>query len=158
VSLAQDCPTLSYFKVVDSANWRKAQIKIARLHAKISNIRKDTLHKLTNYLAKNHSQIVIEDLNVSGMLKNGKLASSIADMGFFEFRRQLGYKCKLYGSKLIIADRWFGSSRTCSNCGWYNSELKLGDRVFSCPDCGLVLDRDLNASINLANTASHAEL
>ena len=92
-----------------SKNWRKAQLKIARLHARITNIRKDTIHKLTTYLAKNHSQIVIEDLNVSAMLKNGKLAKAIADMGFYEFRRQLEYKCKLYGSELTISDRWFPS-------------------------------------------------
>lgn len=145
-------------KIIGSANWRKAQIKIARLHARIANIRKDTLHKLTTYLAKNHSQIVIENLNVLGMLQNGKLSKAIADMGFYEFRRQLDYKCKLYGSELIVADRWFGSSRTCSNCGWYNSDLKLSDRVFCCSDCGLIIDRDFNASLNLANTVSHTEL
>ncbi len=160
-------------KVIGSANWKKAQIKIARLHRRIANIRKDTLHKLTNYLAKNHSQIVIEDLNVSGMLKNHKLAKAIADMGFYEFRRQLEYKCKLYGSQLIIADRWLPSSKTCSNCGWYNQDLKLSDRWFLCVGCGSFLDRDWNASLNLedfssgrgnlarrvlANTASHAEI
>ncbi|MGK7952773.1 MAG: RNA-guided endonuclease InsQ/TnpB family protein [Xenococcaceae cyanobacterium] len=145
-------------KVIGSANWKKAQIKIARLHQRIANIRKDTLHKLTTYLAKNHSQIVIEDLNVSGMLKNRKLAKAIADMGFHEFRRQLEYKCKLYGSQLIIADRWLPSSKTCSNCGWYNKDLKLSDRWFLCVDCGSFLDRDWNASLNLANTASHAEI
>lgn len=102
-------------KEVRSNNWKKAQIRIAKLHAKIANIRKDALHKLTTYLAKNHGEIVIEDLNVSGMLKNSKLAKAIADMGFFEFRRQLEYKCQLYGSKLIIADRFFPSSKTCSN-------------------------------------------
>ncbi len=137
-------------KVIGSANWKKAQIKIARLHRRIANIRKDTLHKLTTYLAKNHSEIVIEDLNVSGMLKNGKLAKAIADMGFHEFRRQLEYKCQLYGSKLIIADRFFPSSKTCSNCGWYNPDLKLSDRWFCCVSCGSFIERDWNASINLS--------
>ncbi len=137
-------------KKIGSNNWKRAQLKIAKLHAKIANIRKDTLHKLTTYLAKNHSQIVIEDLNVSGMLKNGKLAKAIADMGFYEFRRQLEYKCQLYGSKLIIADRWFPSSKTCSNCNWHNPELKLSNRWFLCVGCGSFIDRDWNASINLS--------
>ena len=154
-------------KVIGSANWKKAQIKIARLHRRIANIRKDTLHKLTTYLAKNHSQIVIEDLNVSGMLKkrcdpaptkgareraprNRKLAKAIADMGFHEFRRQLEYKCKLYGSQLIVADRFFPSSKICSNCGWYNPDLKLSDRWFLCVECSSFIERDWNASINLS--------
>lgn len=108
---------LNRHKVIGSSNWKKAQNKIARLHRKIANIRSDTLHKLTTILAKNHGVIVIEDLNVSGMMKNRNLAASIADMGFYEFRRQLTYKCKFYGSSLIVADRWFPSSKTCSNCG-----------------------------------------
>ncbi len=145
-------------KLIGSANWKKVQVSIAKLHAKIANIRQDTIHKLTTYLAKNHSQIVIEDLNVSGMLKNGKLAKAIADMGFYEFRRQLEYKCKLYGSELIIADRWFPSSKTCSSCGWHNRELVLSDRTFDCQQCSTSIDRDWNASLNLANTVSHTGL
>ncbi|MDJ0534276.1 MAG: transposase [Xenococcaceae cyanobacterium MO_207.B15] len=137
-------------KEIRSLNWKKAQLRIAKLHAKIANIRKDTLHKLTTYLAKNHGEIVIEDLNVSGMLKNGKLAKAISDMGFYEFRRQLKYKCHLYGSKLIIADRFFPSSKTCSNCGWHNPDLKLSDRWFLCVGCGSFIERDWNASINLS--------
>ena len=93
---------------------------------------KDTLHKLTTYLAKNHSQIVIEDLNVSGMMSNYKLAKAVADMGFYEFRRQLKYKCQLYGSKLTIVDRWFPSSKTCSRCGTVKESLLLSERVFNC--------------------------
>ncbi len=142
-------------KVIGSHNWKKAQLKIAKLHAKIANIRQDTLHKITTYLAKNHSQIIIENLNVSGMLKNGKLAKAIADMGFHEFRRQLEYKCQLYGSELIVADRWFPSSKTCSNCGWYNPDLKLSDRWFLCAECGSFLDRDGNAAINLSRWSHH---
>ena len=115
------------------------------------------MHKLTTYLAKNHGELVIEDLNVnvSGMLKNGKLAKAIADMGFFEFRRQLEYKCQLYESKLTIADRWFPSSKTCSNCGWHNPDLKLSDRWFLCVDCGSFIERDWNASINLSRWSHH---
>lgn len=141
-------------KEIGSSNWKKAQLRIAKLHAKIANIRSYTLHKLTTYLAKNHSEIVIEDLNISGMLKNCRLAKAISDMGFYEFRRQLEYKCQLYGSKLIIADRWFPSSKTCSNCGWHNPDLKLSDRWFLCVGCGSFIDRDWNASLNLS-TWSH---
>jgi putative transposase len=133
-----------------SNNWYKAQLKVARLHKRIADIRKDTLHRLTTYLTKNHGQIVIEDLNVSGMLANHKLAKSIADMGFFEFRRQLDYKSQLYGSELIIVDRWFPSSKTCSNCGCKIETLTLSDRIFKCSDCSFEIDRDLNASYNLA--------
>lgn len=143
---------LNRHKVIHSNNWKKAQIKIARLHKRIANIRSDTLHKLTSQLAKNHSKIVIENLNVSGMLANRHLAKAIADMGFYEFRRQLDYKCNLYGSELIIADRWFASSKTCSSCGQIKGSLPLSVRVFEC-DCGLVIDRDLNAALNLAALA-----
>jgi putative transposase len=137
-----------------SANWKKAHTQIAKLHRKIANIRKDTLHKLTTYLAKNHSRIGIENLNVSGMLANHKLAKSMADMGFYEFRRQLEYKCKLYGSELVIVDRWFPSSKTCSNCGTKKETLSLSERVFECDHCGFKCDRDLNASINLEKAVS----
>jgi putative transposase len=141
-------------KVQGSSNWKKAQIEIAKLHRKIANIRKDTLHKLTTLLAKNHGTVVIEDLNVSGMMANRKLAKSIQDMGFYEFRRQLTYKCKLYGSKLVVVDRWFPSSKTCSLCGVKKETLGLYDRVFECSHCGFVIDRDLNAAINLSRVAS----
>jgi putative transposase len=138
-----------------SKNWYKAQLKVALLHKKIADIRKDTLHKLTTYLTKNHGQIVIEDLNVSGMLANHKLAKSIADMGFFEFRRQLDYKCLREGSELIIADRFFPSSKICSNCGVKKESLSLSERVYQCDACYFVADRDLNASINLSRWSYH---
>jgi len=141
---------LNRHKIIGSNNWKKAQAKIARLHMKIANIRKDTLHKLTTMLAKNHGTIVIEDLNVSGMMANHKLSKAIADMGFFEFRRQLTYKCELYGSKLVVVDRWFPSSKTCSNCGTNKETLSLSERAFNCSHCGFSLDRDLNAEINLS--------
>jgi putative transposase len=141
---------LNRHKIIGSANWNKAQTQIARLHAKIANIRKDTLHKLTTLLAKNHGTVVIEDLNVSGMMANRKLAKAIADMSFFEFRRQLTYKCQLYGSKLVVVDQWFPSSKTCSKCGTKKETLGLDERVFECSHCGFVLDRDLNAAINLS--------
>ncbi|NET16960.1 MAG: IS200/IS605 family element transposase accessory protein TnpB, partial [Okeania sp. SIO1H6] len=137
-------------KVIGSANWRKAQLKIAVLHRRVANIRKDALHKLTTYLAKNHSVVVIEDLNVSGMLANHKLAKSIADQGFYEFSRQLEYKTHWYGSKLVVVDRFFPSSKTCSNCG-HVQDMPLKIRTYDCPECGLSIERDLNASINLRN-------
>jgi putative transposase len=146
--------SLNRHQEIGSKNWKKAQRKIARLHRKIANIRKDILHKLTTYLAKNHSKIVIEDLNVKGMLANHKLAKAIADMGFYEFRRQLEYKCQLFDSQLIIADRWFPSSKTCSNCGTVKEKLSLSERTFQCESCGFSCDRDLNASKNLAFAGS----
>lgn len=100
-----------------SRNREKAKIRLARLYLKTYNIRQDTLHKLTTYLAKSHSRIVIEDLGICGMLKNRRLARAIADMGWYEFRRQLEYKCKWYGSDLIVAQKSFPSSKMCSSCG-----------------------------------------
>ena len=141
-------------KVKFSNNWKKAQLRIAQLHNRIANIRKNTLHKLTTYLAKNHSHIVIEDLNVSGMMSNHKLAKAVADMGFYEFRRQLEYKCELYGSSLIIVDRWFPSSKTCSRCGSVKESLSLSERIFNCEHCNFSCDRDLNAALNLAMAGS----
>jgi putative transposase len=141
-------------KIIGSSNWKKAQLKIAKLHLKIANIRKHTLHTVTTLLAKNHSKIVIEDLNVSGMLANRKLAASISDMGFYEFRRQLTYKTELYGSKLLIVDRWYPSSKTCSNCGHTKENLSLVQREFICDNCGFKIDRDFNAAINLSKAVS----
>ncbi len=136
-------------KVVGSSNYKKAQLKIAQLHRKIANIRKDTLHKLTTYISKNHAVIGIEALNVSGMMANRKLAKAIGDMGFYEFRRQLEYKCQLYGSQLLFVDRFYPSSKTCSNCGHIKQFLSLSERVFKCQQCQFECDRDLNAAINL---------
>jgi putative transposase len=141
-------------KVVGSSNYKKAQLKIARLHRKIANIRSDTLHKLTTYISKNHTVIGLEDLNVSGMMANRKLAKAIGDMGFYEFRRQLEYKCQLYGSSLVFVDRFYPSSKTCSNCGAVKTSLSLSERVFKCEECGFERDRDLNASVNLEKATS----
>lgn len=93
--------------------------------------------------------ICIEDLNISGMLQNHKLASSVSDTSFSMFRNQLEYKCRWYGKELIVIDRFYPSSKTCSRCGWKNKDLKLSDRTFVCKDCGLEIDRDLNAAINI---------
>jgi putative transposase len=117
-------------------------------------MRKDCLHKITSYLAKNHGTIVIEDLNVKGMLANHKLAKAIQDMGFFEFRRQLDYKTELYRSNLVVVNRFYPSSKTCSQCGNIKADLTLKDRVYKCECCHLEIDRDLNAALNLRKVAS----
>jgi putative transposase len=133
-----------------SKNRKKAVIKLAREHKKITQIRKDAIHKLTTWLAKNHGEIVIENLNVNGMLKNHRLASAIADCGFYEFKRQLEYKTEWYGSKLIVADRFYPSSQLCSCCK-NRQKMTLDKRVYKCNNCGLEIERDFNASINLEN-------
>ncbi len=132
-------------------NREKMRKILAKQHFKVANQRKNTLHEITSHLTRTKSRVVIEDLNVSGMLKNRKLARSISDCGFYEFRRQLEYKGLRYGCTIVIADRWFPSSKTCSCCGWYNKDLTLKDRTFKCKDCGVEIDRDLNAAINLNN-------
>lgn len=141
-------------KVKGSANRRKAKAKIARLHARISNIRKDGLHKLTTELVNRFAVIGIEDLNVKGMMANGKLSRAVADMGFHEFRRQLGYKAAMAGTRIVVADRWSPSSKTCSDCGHVVPTLPLSVRDWVCPACGSVHDRDRNAAINLMNIAA----
>jgi putative transposase len=133
-----------------SANRKKAVLLLARQHRRVASIRNNAIHQVTSYLAKNHSRIVIEDLNVAGLLKNRSLASAITDCSFGEFRRQLEYKCQFYGSQLVIADRFFPSSQLCSGCG-HQQKMPLNLRVYDCPECGLLLDRDLNAAINLSN-------
>lgn len=139
-------------RVKGSKNRHKARIKLAKQHEKVANLRRDYLHKITSYLAKNFCEIVIEDLNVSGMLANRKLAKAISELGFYELRRQLEYKCAIYGSKLTIVDRWFPSSKTCSGCGVIKVNLSLSERIYRC-ECGLEMDRDLNAAKVLASQA-----
>ena len=134
-------------------NYKKAKQKVAKLHQRISNLRKDYTHKLTSYLAKNHSEIVIEDLNVKGMSKNHRLASAILDGGFFEFSRQLEYKSAWYGSTITKVSRFYPSSKTCSQCAYKKETLKLSERMFHCEQCGCSIDRDLNASLNLKSMA-----
>jgi putative transposase len=136
-----------------SQNRFKAKQKLAKLHARIANMRLDALHKLTTSIVKRFSTVVIEDLNVKGMIKNRKLSRSISDMGFYEFRRQLEYKLKFRNGTLVVADRFFASSKICSSCGSKNEKLKLADRTWTCATCGTFHQRDLNASINLKNQA-----
>ena len=132
-----------------SKNRKKAKLRLAKMYLRIFNVRQDTLHKVTTYLAKSHSKVVIEDLLVSGMMKNRRLARAIADVGFYEFRRQLEYKCQWYGSDLVIVSRTFPSSKICSQCGHRKKDLSLSEREYKCEQCGLEIDRDLNAALNL---------
>ena len=134
-------------------NRKKAVRKLAKLHRRIKHQRRNTLHQVTTRLAKTTSVLVIEDLNVSGMLQNHHLAQAIGDVGFPEFKRQLLYKASWYGSRVILADRWEPSSKRCSSCGWLDEELTLSTRTFACQQCGWVIDRDLNAAINLSKLA-----
>lgn len=136
-------------KVKSSKNRTKAIRKLAKLHSRVSFIRKDAIHKLTNYLAKNHSVIKIEDLSIKAFLKNHKLAGAIADCGMYEFKRQLEYKTEKFSSQLVLVDRFFPSSQICSNCGNHRHKMPLKNRVYECPDCGYKADRDLNAAKNI---------
>jgi IS605 OrfB family transposase len=113
------------------------------------------MHKLTTSLASEHGIVVVEQLNMAGMLRNRRLARALADAGLAELRRQLGYKTSWYGSRLVIADRFYPSSKTCSACGWVKAKLTLAERTFTCEACGLRIDRDLNAARNLAKLAQH---
>jgi putative transposase len=133
-------------------------LALARLHRKIRNRRQDFLHKVTTELAKTKRAIVMEDLHVRGMVQNRALARAISDMGFGEFRRMLTYKCAWYGSELIVAPRFYASSKTCSACGYVISELPLSVREWTCPACSTRQDRDINAAKNLLRigTASSA--
>jgi putative transposase len=131
-----------------SANRQKAVRQLARAHFRVANLRKDALHQATTFLATTKSAIVLENLNVSGMMKNHHLAQAIADVGLYEFRRQLEYKGQWYGCEVLLADRFFPSTKRCSRCGNEKS-ISLAERVYSCEHCGQVMDRDLNAAINL---------
>jgi putative transposase len=123
--------------------------KISKLHYFVTQKRKAIIHELTDYLVSNFKRVAIEDLNVKGMIKNRKLAKAISDVGFGMFREILTYKCKLYGLNLVLVDRFFPSSKTCSKCGAKKDDLKLSERVYACSSCNLVIDRDLNASLNI---------
>ena len=140
-------------RVKGSQNRLKARKAIATVHARIGNIRKDASHKLTSYLCKNHALVAIEDLHVAGMLKNHCLAQAVSDSTFGEIRRQLEYKAAWHGVQIVTIDRFYPSSKTCSGCGYVKPELRLSERIFICEDCGNVIDRDLNAAINLRNVA-----
>ena len=137
-----------------SNRWQRASNRLGRAHARVANLRRDGLHKLTTRLAHEHGSIVVEDLNVAGMLRNRQLARHIADAGFAEIRRQLAYKTGWNGGRLLVADRWYPSSKTCSGCGAVKAKLALHEREYKCEACGLVIDRDRNAARNLAALAA----
>ena len=140
-------------KVKGSNNRKKSITKLAKKHYKVSCIRSNALHQATSYLSKNYNTIVIEDLSVRRMIKNKELSQAIGDVGFGEFRRQLEYKSKWYGAEVLVADGFYPSSKICSCCGHKKEKLKLSERTYNCTNCGTVIDRDLNASKNLANLA-----
>ena len=140
-------------KVKGSRNRVRAKLRLARLHARIANIRRDSLHKLSTSITRRFHTIGIEDLNVKGMLGNRHLARAIADMGFYELRRQLEYKATWRGGHFVLVDRWFPSSKLCSCCAYRLESLGLNMRHWTCPGCGSLNDRDVNAAINLRNVA-----
>jgi putative transposase len=132
-----------------SNNRAKAKAKVARAHRKVRAARQDFLHKASTRLVREHDVIVIEDLAVTNMVRNRRLARAISDCGWGEFRRQLEYKCRRYGRELVVIDRWYPSSKTCSACGHLLAGLSLGTRHWTCPSCRARHDRDLNAARNI---------
>ena len=133
-----------------SANWQKQKRKVARVYEKVSNQRRDDIHKATIQAVRDSQAIAVEDLNVKGMAKNHRLAKSVSDASMSEMLRQLQYKCDWYGRDFVKVDRWFPSSKTCGNCGCVFDDLTLSMRDWTCPECGAHLDRDLNAARNIA--------
>ena len=144
-------------KVKGSARREKAKGRVARLYARVADARADAIHKATTMITRNYNVVCIEDLHVAGMVKNRHLAKSIMDAAFGEFRRQLEYKTTRSGARLHVVDRWYRSSKTCSGCGEVTAKLSLSERTYKCDSCGLVLDRDLNAAINIHVAGSAPE-
>ena len=144
-------------KTKGSVRRGKAQERVARLHARVTDARMDAINKATTLIARTYTTVCIEDLNVAGMVKNHHLARSLSDASLGEFRRQLEYKTARTGTVLRVVDRWYPSSKTCSNCGSVKAKLSLAERVYRCEHCGLVIDRDLNAAINIMVAGSAPE-
>ena len=144
-------------KVKGSARRERAKERVARLHARVADVRADAIHKATAMIASKYSVVCVEDLNVAGMMKNHHLARSLSDASLGEFRRQLEYKAARTGAALRVVDRWYPSSKTCSNCGVVKAKLSLSERTFNCDACGLSMDRDLNAAINIQVAGSAPE-
>jgi len=132
-------------------NWKKTKAKLQKAHYRVSNIRESALHEVSSYLVrKAPHMVVIEDLNIKGMVKNRHLARAVSDAAFYKLRRQIEYKSEWAGIEVLVADRWMPSSKTCSRCGCIKEDLTLADRMFVCEHCGYEVDRDLNAAMNLA--------
>jgi putative transposase len=134
-----------------SSRHEKQRIKVAKIHEKISNARMDLIHKTTLNLVKEFDTIYLEDLNVKGMMKNHKLSKAISDVSWGKFIETLTYKAEWNDKEVVHIDRFFPSSKTCQHCGYINHNLTLKDRIWECPECGEVLDRDINAAINIFN-------
>ena len=132
-----------------SANRTKAGVKVARIHARIADRRRDQLHKLSTRLIRENQTVAIEDLNVRGMVRNRRLARAISDQGWGDLRAMLEYKAEWYGRDLVAVDRWFPSSKRCSACGHVVERLPLNARQWACPECAVVHDRDINAAVNI---------
>lgn len=141
-----------------SQNRKKSAMKLARMHARIANIRTDALHKLTHDLTHRFTLIGIEDLNVQGMLRNRKISAAVADVGMHQLREQLGYKAHMSGAEVVVAGRWFASSKICSGCNNKHPTLTLSERSWVCSSCGVAHDRDLNAAINLKKMAESSSV
>ncbi len=144
-------------KAKGGKNRHKAAMKVAKLHARVANVRRAALHEATTSIARRFETVCLETLNVRGMMANGRLARAIADVGMSEFARQITYKVKLRGGAVIRADRWFPSSKTCSCCGALADKMPLNVRAWTCAHCGAEHDRDINAARNLAALATRAE-
>lgn len=143
-------------EVAAQQNIQKQKLKVQKIHQKLNNIRTDYINKVISELVKTKPiWITIEDLNVSGMMKNRHLSKAVANQKFFEFRTKLTTKCKECGIELRIVDRFFPSSKTCHNCGCVKSDLKLSDRTYYCDECGYTEDRDYNASLNLRDCLTY---
>jgi putative transposase len=138
-----------------SNRWRAASAALGKAHGRVADQRRDAIHKLTTRLAATYGTVVVEDLNVAGMVRNRKLARHVADASFGEIRRQLEYKAEWSGGRVVLADRWFPSSKTCSGCGAVKAKLALSERTYVCTECGLRMDRDENAARNLAALVEH---
>jgi putative transposase len=150
---------------VTGSNGRKAaRARLVKVHARVANIRAATAHELSTWCARHLTRLTVEDPNVAGMVQLRTLARAVSDAGMGELARMITYKAGWYGLQVSVADRWFPSSKTCSGCGNVKTDLTLSDRTYRCEPCGLVIDRDINAAVNLArwpdsntSTAAHAE-
>jgi len=154
-SLSRKYENIKKGESTQRANIQKQKLKVQKLHHKIDDIRTDYINKIIAEIVKTKpSYITIEDLNVSGMMKNRHLSKAVASQKFYEFRTKLQAKCKESGIELRVADRWYPSSKTCHCCGTIKKDLKLSDRIFQC-DCGYIEDRDFNAALNLRDAATY---